>query len=31
MTGQCPECGNDDIALEGGCPLCWKCGWSKCS
>jgi predicted RNA-binding Zn-ribbon protein involved in translation (DUF1610 family) len=26
----CPNCGNEDMARDGGCPICYRCGWSPC-
>lgn len=26
----CPECGTE-LAHEGGCSMCYGCGWSACS
>lgn len=26
----CPECGNDSLVRESGCPTCKHCGYSKC-
>lgn len=28
-TGSCPECGAA-VEHEGGCMICWNCGFSKC-
>lgn len=27
---KCPECNSPEITIEAGCPICHKCGWSKC-
>ncbi len=31
MSERCPECLEEDIAVEGGCPVCVHCGWSDCA
>jgi hypothetical protein len=31
MTQVCPDCEMTEIVLEGGCPFCPVCGWSKCT
>lgn len=28
---KCPECGEMAFVVEGGCPTCKECGYSKCS
>jgi len=30
VTSSCPQCGSGRVRLDGGCPLCLGCGWSKC-
>lgn len=27
---QCPVCDSTRVHIEGGCPMCANCGWSKC-
>lgn len=31
MTRTCPSCGSGRVRVDGGCPLCLACGWSKCT
>ena len=28
---RCPECGQETVYREGGCPTCKTCGWAKCA
>ena len=28
---KCPNCGNETLVYQNGCPTCHSCGWSKCS
>ncbi len=28
---KCPNCGQDTLVYQNGCPTCHSCGWSKCS
>lgn len=31
MTRDCPSCGSGRVRLDGGCPSCMSCGWSRCT